>query len=283
MKLSNKILIAFALALILIPVLGMVIVSATKYKTGDNKHIMSHLDSFSATSKNMTSIPLSSSFESVNIADAKALQLNIHFVKDSKYGVKIPSHLKDVLSVNVDASGTLQIVVKNNTNNEGYYTTIAVYSPSIKSLNVAKANDVNVSAIADSLSLNIQKSGSVSFDHATKINQLSVKTEDLASLYFREAKIKSISLDLHNTNLKSELNSFDNVSIATFGKCKVELIGSYDQIERKYTINNLTLNTNGIADVKLENIKVANCSGKLSNETLVQMPAVNLNQMFNKK
>lgn len=34
MKTSNKLLIAFAAALILIPVLGMVIVSATQYKTG---------------------------------------------------------------------------------------------------------------------------------------------------------------------------------------------------------------------------------------------------------
>jgi hypothetical protein len=285
MKLSNKLLIAFAASLILIPVLGMVIVSATMYKTGTHKTDVAKIENFSTPTKNMESLAVSSPFEAVNIADAKGMVLNVQFIKDDKFGVKIQDDLKGLVTATVDANGQLQIVIKDKPkleeNRHGYYTDIYVYSPTIRSLNVANANDINIMAVTDTLSLSIQKSTGISFDSETHIKQLNVKTDHVEGIRFREDDIKSINLDLLNTNFHSEENSFENVSITTNGKCEVEFIGDHE-VENKYTINNLTLITNGIANVKLERIKIANCLGKLSDETQVQMPAVNLNQMYKK-
>jgi len=285
MKLSNKLLIAFAASLILIPLIGMVYVSATKYKTGTYKDIVYKVENFSTPTKNMETMAVSTPFESVNIADAKGMVLNVQFIKDEKFGVKIQDELKGFVTAAVDANGQLQIVVKDkpklDSRRNNYYVSVYIYSPSIKSFNVANANDINIMAVTDTLTLNVQKTEGLSFDSDSHIKQLNLKTSDVERLNFREDDVKSINLDLHNTNLNSELNSFENVSITTSGKCEVELMGDRD-LQNKYTINNLNLITNGIANVKLENIKVANCSGKLSDETQVQMPAVNLNQMYKK-
>ncbi|WP_316785783.1 hypothetical protein [Pedobacter frigiditerrae] len=284
MKLSNKLLIAFAASLILIPVLGMVIVSATMYKTGTYKDVAYKIESFSTPTKNMESLAVSSAFESVKI-DAKGMELNVQFVKDEKFGVKIQNDLKGIVTATVDATGQLQIGIKDKPKSEEnrhrYYVNIYVYSPTIKSLNVSNAMGLNISAATDTLTLDIKNSTGISLGSETHIKLLNIKAENVSAVNFRNDDVKSINLELINSNLTSETNSFENVSIITSGKCEIEFYGDRD-VQNKYTINNLNLITNGIADVKLENIKVANCSGKLSDETQVQMPAINLNQMYKK-
>lgn len=286
MKTSNKILIAFAAALILIPVLGMVIVSATQYKTGTYKDVVHKTENLSTPSKNMETLVVQSAFTAVNIADAKGISLNVQLVKDEKFGVKVPVEYKDLITLSVDANDQLQVAIKeaksDENSKEDYYATIYIYAPSFKGLNVSNANNVNVMAVADSLTMNVQKAGSLSLNYRAKIENLMVKTVDVANVYFRDHNMKTVSLDLTNAKLTTNSSSFESLSILSTGKSEVELIGSYDQT-KKYTINNLVLNTNGIADVKFENITVNNCAGKLSDQTQVQMPAINLNQMYNAK
>ena len=286
MKTSNKILIIFAAALILIPVLGMVIVSATQYKKGNYLHEISNIENFSSNTKNMKSIAVATPFESVHIADAKGMPINIEFIKDNKWGIKIHDELKDLITTMVDTNGQLQIKIKDNLsleeNTRRFFTTLYIYSPNIKSLHIINASDVNLSATTDTLTLQVQKSGSISFNSNTQIKQLNVQAIDVPNVNFRENIVQSINSNLRNTNFYSEQASFDNVSIVTSGKCEIELKGGYSNSEQKYSINNLTLNTNGVTDVKLENIKIVNCHGKFSDETHVQMPAVNLNQMYKK-
>lgn len=290
MKTSNKILIAFAAALILIPVLGMVIVSATQYKTGSYKDMIDSVhkvENFSTPTKNMETLAVQTSFTTVNIADAKGKVLNIQLIKDEKFGVKVPANYKDLITLSVDANGQLQILIKeepkSDENRRGsYYTNIYVYAPSFKALNVSNASDVNVMAVADSLTINVQKSGSIAMDSQAEIKLLNVKTIDVTNVFFRDDNMKSVNLDLNNTKLTASSSSFENLSVLTAGKCEIELEGNYDKT-KTYTINNLVLNTTGIADVKLENVTVNNCSGKFSDQTQVQMPAINLNQMYNAK
>ncbi|MFD0940043.1 hypothetical protein [Pedobacter boryungensis] len=285
MKTSNKILIAFAVALILIPVLGMVIVSATQYKTGSYKDIADQkIENFSTPTKNMTSIALASPFETVNIADGKGLAITIHLIKDEKFGIKIQNKFKDLVVATVDASGQLQLNIKDQVETEENrirYTNIYVYGPNLKSLNVTNLNDLNVTSTADSLTLNTKKMSSLSFESGTHIKQLNLKTIDVERLSFNEDDIKSINLDLEHTNLYIGENSFENAAITTRGNCEVEIGNDYNNA-KKQTISNLVLNTNGVATVKVQNTTIANCSGKLSDETQVQMPAANLNQMYKK-
>lgn len=285
MKTSNKILIAFAAALILIPVLGMVIVSATQYKTGSYKDEVHKIENFSTPTKKMVSIALTSAFQSVNVADGKNLSLNIHLIKDDKFGVKIQDQFKDLISASVDANGQLQLTIKDQKSTGEdrvrHYTHIYIYAPNVNALTVANTSDLVIASMADSLTLDVKKTGSLSFDSETRIKQLNLNASELERLSFREDDIKSIDLNLTNTKLYIDGNSFDNASITTHVNCEVEIGREYSE-DQKQTINNLILNTNGIADVKIENTIINKCSGQFSDETKVQMPAVNINQMYKK-
>jgi hypothetical protein len=289
MKTSNKLLIAFAAALILIPVLGMVIVSATQYRKGsyaDRVDVVPKIESFKQATANMTSITLPSAFESVHIEDAKGLDINIRLIKDEQFGVKIAEEYKDLVSASLDANGELQLNVKE-LKNEGQnrardYALIYVYAPNLNSLTVANASGLIVKPVIDSLNVKLNKVESFYFDNDTKLRQLDIEAVEVKDLKLRRDKIKSANVVVTDTKFAIESMSLDNVSITTNGKSKVDVYNN-ERNKTSHSIKNLVLITNGIADVKFENITVNNCAGKLSDQTQVQMPAVNLNQMYNAK
>ncbi len=158
MKKSNKILIAFAAALIFIPLLGMIYVSQVKYKTGNyNDELNSEKQSekkFNLPTENMESKAISTAFQAVNIEDAKKLGIHIKLVNDVNYGVKVLKKFKDSIDFKVDASGTLQIKFNmKNLNERHNYNTIIVYSKKIKQVNITNANYLFFDATADSIAL----------------------------------------------------------------------------------------------------------------------------------
>lgn len=289
MKLSNKLLIAFAASLILIPVFGMVFISATKYKKGsyaDQVDVVRKVEKFSVPTVNMTSIALTSAFQSVNVEDAKDLGLSIQFIKDEQFGVKISEEYKDVISAVLDANGQLQLSVKadrkDNEKRVRNYAMIYIYAPYLNSLTVANASELNVKSTADTLNLKLNKIASFYFDNGTELKQLNLTAVQVKDLTLRRDKINSVNGIITDTKFAIETMSLDRVSITTNGNCNVEVYNN-EEGKTKQTINSLILNTNGIADVKIEQTTINNCSGKFSDQTQVQMPAVNLNQMYNKK
>ncbi len=288
MKTSNKLLIAFAAALIVIPILGMVIVSATQYKTGsysERSDEVSKDDSFNTPTENMSSIAVSSAFTSIILSDAQSLALNINLIKDEKFGVKIPEEYKDLINLNVDENGQLLMAVKerkdSKKNGARFYANIYIYAPNISSLTLANASSLVVKSIADKLNLNLNKIESFYFANGTKLNQLNLDAVQVKDLILRRDKIRSANIVITDTKFAIESMSLDNVAITTNGNSKVAIYEKGDN-KTPQIIKNLVLTTNGIADVKIENTTIENCSGKLSDETIVQMPAVNLNQMYNK-
>lgn len=288
MKTSNKLLIAFAVALILIPILGMVIVSATQYKTGtysDRVDVVRKVESFNTPNANMTSIPVSSAFESVNVEDVKGLSLNVQFIKDEKFGVKISNAYKDMFALNLNETGQLQLTFKTSKKSDEIrtmdYAIIYVYAPNITSLKIANASNLILKNNADSLNLNLNKVGTFYFNNGTELNQLNLTAVEVKDLTFRNDKIKSANVAIKDTKFVIESMSLDNVSITTNGNSKVEVYNN-EGPKKPQIIKNLVLITNGIADVKFENTTITNCTGKLSDQTTVQMPAVNLNQMYKK-
>ncbi|MFA6277751.1 MAG: DUF2807 domain-containing protein [Pedobacter sp.] len=286
MKLSNKLLIGFALALILIPLMGMIYVSRVYYKEGNDRNLadmVRKVDNFSTPTENMESKAMATSFESINIEDAKRLGIYVNIIKDEKFGVKIPKELKDVINFNVDANGQLQIAFSKNkqAKNNNSYTTIWVYAPNIKQVIVSNANSVYLDAKLDSLILNVKKSGSISLQNDLELKSLTINTEEVKDLYLSNVDIKSLTVKLNGTDFKTQNNSYESLSIETHGKSNIE-ISSYEDKSKAYAVKNLTINTFDVADVKVENIKIDNCKGSFSDQTTVQMPAVNLNQMYKK-
>lgn len=288
MKTSNKLLIAFAAALILMPILGMVIVSATQYKKGSHADIgdgIPKVESFKVATPNMTSIPIASAFTSVNVEDAKDLGLNIEFIKDEQFGVKISKDYKDVVFAILDNNGQLQLSIKGNKKEKESrmrnYAMIYIYAPNLNSLTVANASDLIVKSTADTLNLKLNKIKSFYFNNGTELKQLNLDAIKVEKLILRRDKINAVNTIITDTKFAIESMSLADVSITTNGDCTVEIYNN-ESGKAKQTINNLALNTNGIADVKMSETIINNCSGKLSDETVVQMPAINLNQMYKK-
>jgi hypothetical protein len=283
MKTSNKLLIAFASALILIPVLGIAIISRVYYEKGDSSSPgNTEMDTFGPVPKDMPALAVSAPFESVNIKGADQFYLAIKLVTAEKPGVKYADNLKGVISATVDNKGQLQIIMKKSDQQRDNYTRVWIYGPHIKELNVENRTSMNLNAKMDSLQLNLTNTGAAHFDPETNIGWLSVRTKDVQEISFRETNTKSVNLDLNGTNVKSERSSFDNLSISAAGNAEIELNGGYGETPDK-VIKHLTLNTLGKAKVKIFNMQIDQCSGKFSDSTQVEMPALNINQMYNSK
>lgn len=283
MKSSNKLLIAFASALVLIPVLGIAIVSAIYYEKDDRSASgNSAMDTFGTIPKNMSAIAISIPFQSVSIDGGAQLYLAVRLVEDEKSRVKFADNIKGLISAKIDGNGQLQIVLKRSDKQRENYARIWIYGPHIKQLSVANGRGLNLNAKLDSLQLNLRSTGSAHFDPETKVSWLSVHTKDVQDISFRETATKSVNLDLNGTNVKSEMSSFEKLSINAAGNAEIELNGGYGSTTDK-VIKHLTLNTLGKAKVRIFNIQVDQCSGKFSDSTQVEMPAVNINQMYNSK
>ena len=285
MKTSNKLLIAFASALILIPLLGMIFVSQVNYKTGtyqeDEVRSKSSEKHFNTPTEYMESKAISAAFTSISIEDAKRLGLYINYVKDENYGIKVPIELKDSINFKVDENGQLQIGFKmKRSERDNRYITIHVYGKDIKQVDISNAEFLYFDALSDSVQLNVTKSGTVSLNKDVTLNALDIATREVKYLEINEIKVKSLAVNLNGTNFKSDESSYDNLSITSSGKSEIEINGSDNG--KKYFIKKLFINTLNEADVKLANIKVEQCSGSFSDQTKVQMPAVNLNQMYKK-
>ncbi len=288
MKKSNKILIIFGLALILIPLMIMVY-DAKANHTDDKGYAAEETKrasedaQFNTPSKDMESQAISTAFNAINVEDGKNMGLSIHYIKSDKYGVKVSQSLKDSINFKVDANGQLQIHFKNGSaGHDRYYVSILVYAPSMKQVNVKNVKALYVNAKVDSLNLNINQAASLSFDKDAVIKQVNLNANAVENVNAWESKIANFSVNLNNSNFTSTRSSYEQLAISTSGNSKIEIQGDDDQT-KKSTIKELVLQTKDIAEVKLINIAVANCSGSLSDQTQVQMPALNLNQLYKVK
>jgi hypothetical protein len=283
MKISNKLLIAFASAMILIPLLGMIYVSQVNYKVGSYAHESStqalNDNHFNTPSANMTSKALQA-FTTVTIDDAKDRGINIHFINDDKFGVKVQNDVKDLIDFAVDANGQLKIRLGEIGGGRYSYTRILIYGPNVNQLNVTNASALILNAKSDSLAVNAKKSGTIQLQYGLSLNSLTIKTEQVRELNASEIDVKSLNLNLKETNFKSWQNSYDQLAITSAGKSEIE-INTLDD-SKVFLIKNLVVNTLNEVDFKIENTKVEKCSGSFSDQTKVQMPANLLNQMYKK-
>lgn len=280
MKTSNKILIGFAAALILVPILGMVYTSRVYYK--DSKDVNDaayHNNTFKSPSQNLLSTPISKPFNAVNVQDAKGYFLNIRLVEDKDYGIKVQENLKNTFTFNVDANGTLQISAADKKDDGNYYGLLIIYAPKIDNISITKADGIELRANQDSLNFNVAKSGRVNFSSDMQVNSLKINANDVTHVNI-EKDIKNATLMLTKTRLYSSFASFDSLNISS--DSEIELTGS-DKEKAKYSIKNLVINTKGDANFKVENLAIGKCSGSFSDQTTVQMPAVNLNQIYKNK
>jgi hypothetical protein len=282
MKTSNKLLIAFGAALILIPILCVAFVSRVYFESGDYGSRMGEMDTYGSKPKNILKIRGNGSANVINVQGESKIHLVIALTKSEHLQVMTSDNLKDLVDVDFDSVGKMLISVKNNSQHSETYGRIAISAPDIKTIDVLGSNGISLQADMDSLSLNLSDLELAQFQAGTKVKYLKVTAKNVKDVSFNEINSLSANLELNNSNVKSELGSFNNLDISSSGSSTIELNGGNDGAPAK-TINNLKINTLGKSDVKVLNMTINQCSGKFSDSTTVQMPAINLNQMYRLK
>ena len=280
MKTSNKLLIAFAAALILVPILCIAFVSRVYYEKGEYTSNMNETDSYGP--EGTITFPANGSAENITVLDKSGIHLIVAINRDGKVGLKVSNNLKGLVSVQTDANGQLQIAVKSGKEEIGNLGKLTISAPLVRMLKISGSKGLSLQAEVDSLNLNLSNIGSVDFKHQGQLKFVKVSTMKVSDISFAETNFLSASLNLNSTNVRSDMGSFDNLIINSAGTSTIDLNGG-DQAVPGKTINNLKINTLGKTDLKVLNMVINQCSGKFSDSTSVQMPAVNINQMYKVK
>lgn len=278
MKTSNKLLIAFAATLIVLPVLVMAVVSKMYYTDAKNwVDLEKQNETFDGKSEHMEAIALNQ-FNAINIADGKEVHFYIHLVKDKKFGVKVAKTEKDFVKFSVDKDGQLQINLTKKTE-EYRYIELFVYAPETKNLSANNVSTLELKAKGDTLALNLKKFLNLKFNEASLLQKLSINAENGYTNIEENAIAKSIYLNLKGANFRSVGVSFENLDITSTGNSEIDVFGGNGH-EKKYKIRNLALKTIDSANVTFRAIAIEKAKGSLSDQTTVQLPVNTLKQLL---
>ncbi|TCD12818.1 hypothetical protein EZ449_01870 [Pedobacter frigidisoli] len=279
MKTSNKLLIALAATLIIIPILVIAVNVKLNYRKSDSRDsyfgsIMINNEAFEHKSLGRLAVPIAQPFTSIKFDDAMGSSVQIYVKKDKRYGVKIQESFKDQLTTTVNKNGELIISLNKEINfTGGDKIIIVVYCPTIKSIEVKNAFITELAAVADTLNVNIENSESLFFtgpfsskDDASSITKTTNHTE-----------INMLKLSLKNTEFNSYYPVVKNLNI-TASKSRVN-VGSDDKAKIS-VYNNLSIIARDTSTVKIENIKANTLRGDFSDDTQLQIPTSILRQLL---
>lgn len=266
MKTSNKLLTALAALLIIIPIIVVAVNVKINYRPTNGDSFVEeqeiNAEPFDTESSGRTSIPIKTPFHSVNIPDAKRIYLELHFIKSAKSGVKVPTDMKNGINFSVSSTGALQINFGDKLNRSGNHRNvivILVYSPDIDELNLNNSSNLVLTAKTDTLNVNLKKSGSLSF--GSPITFSNEKTTKIIN----QTDIKQLNVNLDSAVFYSRINSYKNLNIS----CKNSSVSIHADEQESISIGNLTINTFGKSDVKIENAIVSKISGSLDRKSVV--------------
>jgi len=281
MKTSNKLLIALAISLIIIPVIAIAI--NVKMNYSDKKTFFKHLkenNNFNSPLEGFESKEMPA-FSEVNIADGNNSYINFNVIKSNKSGIKIPEELTRLYDIKVDERNVLRFTPKSNNKKLNYALTVYIYSNNVKSFNLAKAAGFTLDIKSDSVQLNVTDVKRVTFQDLTAIGSLTVKANKVGDLRFDNVQNSTVAIELNNSNFSSLRSPFKSLDIRSTGQSNIEIVGDLSD-KNNFQIDNLYIKTAGKSGLKVENIKVNKSSGSLSDSTSVSMSASILKTMFNK-
>lgn len=281
MKTSNKLLIALAISLILIPIIVVAITVKMNYT--DKKNALKenkNEEHFNTRSEGYLSEKISKSFTAVEILDGRGLELDIVLIKDDNTGVKISEEFKNLISYDVNDLGVLQISFKSAVEQKYRRAQLYIYAPNIVDFSASKGNSLSLwISNRDSLNLKASRIGSVWLNSDSKLNSLSMVADSVQQFSMDKKTITSLDLTLKNADFKTEAASFRSLKINATGTSNIEIDGDESKKD-KYLIDDLSIKTEGKSNIDLTNIKVNKASGSLSDSTKVNMPVYVLKTMF---
>jgi len=281
MKTSNKLLIALAVSLILIPIIVIAVNVKMNYKDSHTfyKNLKENTE-FNAPLYGYVANKFPE-FSAVNVNDGNNAYINFVVVKSDKAGIKIPADLTALYDIKVDEHNVLQFILKNTNKKLKYALTVYIYSNNVTSFSLAKAAGFVLDIKSDSVQLNVTDVKRVSFQELTSIRSLTVEANKVGDLRFDNAKNSNVAIELNNSNFSSLGSAFQSLNIRSVGQSNIEIVGDLN-IKSEFQIDNLYINTAGKSNLNISNIKVNKSSGSLSDSTSVSMSASILKTMFDK-
>lgn len=278
MKTSNKLLITLGLLMIIIPILVTAVTVKLYYQPAPPSTYLERQqinnESFDQKSPGRVAMGIKAPFKKVNFSDARNLFISLHLTKSTSTGIKIPSYAKDRITFEV-TNGVLNISLLENFST-GRPLDIVIYSPTFETLDISNAFLFELTTeLIDSLTVNANNTGNLTLGGA--ITNFNNKGEVISSI--NDTKINNLHISLNKSTFQVNDHSFENLSINCLKNSKIEINGD-DSIGDKYHIKNLKLNTADTADVILKNMKIDVITGKISDDTKIQMPNKYLKQLL---
>ncbi|WP_293783619.1 DUF2807 domain-containing protein [uncultured Pedobacter sp.] len=280
MKTSNKLLIALAALLIIIPIFVVAVNVKLNYQdqNSSQKDYVDGYNSFDKKSPEAKSLE-TSTFSAINIANANDAYLNIKIIKDEKSGIKISTDIADNFGFAVDKNGTLQITMKNGDQKLPYSPTIFIYGNNISKISIAKAGALYVDINADSLIIEAKDMSHLSFESTARLKVLTINADHVQDIIPGSNSINKIESNINESEFRTGEVNYNWLAINAKGESKIEITGD-EKLPEKYRIDNLKINTSDHTALSIENIIINNISGNLADETKVQMPVKYLKQML---
>ena len=174
-------------------------------------------------------------------------------------------------------NGILNISILGNFST-GRPIDIVIYSPAFETLDIHNAFLFELTTeLNDSLTVNANNTAN--FNLGGAITNFNNKGEVISSI--NDTKINNLHVNLNKSSFQASNHSFENLSINCLKNSKIDIKGD-ESIGDKYHISNFTLNTSDTTDVILKNMKIDKISGKISDDTKIQMPIEYLKQLLAK-
>ncbi|KQN37987.1 hypothetical protein ASE92_00635 [Pedobacter sp. Leaf41] len=276
MKTSNKLLIALALLLIIVPILVIAINVKFNYLPED-KIIKNYesLDKFDAVTPYFKLRKLDKTFEKVNVTASKSTILKITLVESPQNGLKISENESENLIAVVDANGVLQISSKASKDKKMDFLSLVIFAPVIKQLSVTKALQLEINAKIKKLDLNVNNLQSMLFHPNTKIGRLNVSGNHVLNFSQSNNYVDDLNLNLDNSEFRASGTSYKVLTIAIKGYSHIAIEGDKSNRNR-YKIDSLSITTQGKSSVVLTDMLVNKAHGDFSDSTAINASAKNL-------
>nr|WP_157247406.1 DUF2807 domain-containing protein [Pedobacter panaciterrae] len=289
MKTSNKLLIAFAILMFVVPLTIMAYTINRDYKDPEEIKEQGNANTrFNSNSNGFTNIELKKTFKSISVTGNRVGVIGsrdkswyINLVNDKDYGVKVSEIYKNFVEVSIDANEQLHISLKGDFKDVSYPIAIYVYAPKIEELNLSELDAITLTFKnkAEALQLNAKDVMFLNMESDFNVNHLSINAEKINDLLLAGEGVKSLDLDLKSSHFRSEDKSYDSLNISASAESGLNISGD-EQNKDRVAINQFTLNTSGKVDVNLEDIKLNTVSGNLSDETMIKIPIIYLKKMI---
>ncbi|OWK72441.1 hypothetical protein CBW18_02465 [Pedobacter sp. AJM] len=282
MKTSNKLLIALAALLIIVPILVIATYVKVNYIT-INEAVKNNegLTHFNTKTPAFVSHKIDQAFNLININGSEKAILNLTLVENPAYGYKISEDNDQHYQAIVDANGRLNISRKANQDDDKYVLNLVIFAPKFNQLAVADVLQLELNIKLKQLDLDLKNINSVSFDQKTKISQLNVNGDQVNDFSLSHNEVNELKLNMMDVEFRSTSSSYKSLALTLSGKSDITISG--DDIDgNKYQIDRLLITDKGSSTISLDKIKVIEAMGNFSDATKINTPARYMKQFYGK-